>query len=87
KTREAQDELTSTLDRSNLVSSGGMIINNEHCTALLVPAKRERTDNPQSLAMGRQLSEATTTSISQASDQARADLIASFRSRERSAGR
>ncbi|WEX91832.1 C48 family peptidase (plasmid) [Sinorhizobium garamanticum] len=88
KTREAQDELTSTLDRSHLVNSGDVIINNEHYTALLRPAKRQRTDNPQSLAMGRQqLSEATTTSISQPSDQARADLIASFRSRERSAGR
>ncbi|MGX5806433.1 hypothetical protein ACWGS9_35660, partial [Bradyrhizobium sp. Arg314] len=50
KTREAQDGLTSTRDRSNLVSSGGMIINNEHYTALLMPAKRQRTDNPQSLA-------------------------------------
>ncbi|MER9338704.1 Ulp1 family isopeptidase [Mesorhizobium sp. M0293] len=88
KKREAQDGLTSTLDRSNLVNSGGVIINNEHSTALLRPAKRQRTDNPQSRAMGRQLSEATTTSISQASDQARADLVASFRSRERSdAGR
>ncbi|WP_352850780.1 Ulp1 family isopeptidase [Mesorhizobium sp. M0155] len=88
KKREAQDGLTSTLDRSNLVNSGGVIINNEHYTALLRPAKRQRTDNPQSRAMGRQLSEATTTSISQASDQARADLMASFRSRERSdAGR
>ncbi|MER9395806.1 Ulp1 family isopeptidase [Mesorhizobium sp. M0592] len=86
--REAQDGLTSTLDRSNLVNSGGVIINNEHYTALLRPAKRQRIDNPQSRAMGRQLSEATTTSISQASDQARADLMASFRSRERSdAGR
>ncbi|MER9502756.1 hypothetical protein NKI49_33170, partial [Mesorhizobium sp. M0587] len=35
KTREAQDGLTSTLDRSNLVNSGGVIINNEHYTALL----------------------------------------------------
>ncbi|MER8847842.1 hypothetical protein [Mesorhizobium australicum] len=90
KKREAQDGLTSTLDGSNLVNSGGVIINNEHehYTALLIPAKRQRTDNPQSRTMGRQLSEATTTSISQASDQARADLMASFRSRERSdAGR
>nr|WP_245430184.1 Ulp1 family isopeptidase [Mesorhizobium loti] len=88
RTREAQDELTSTLDRSNLVNSGGVVINNEHYTALLRPGKRQRTDNPQSLAMGRQPSEATTTSINQASDQARADLMASFRSRERSdAGR
>ncbi|UWU19423.1 C48 family peptidase (plasmid) [Rhizobium sullae] len=87
KSREAQDELTSTLDRNNLVNSGG-VINNEHDTALLRPAKRQRADNPQSLAMGRQLSEATTTSVSQASDQARADLMASFRSRDRSdAGR
>ncbi|WEX79562.1 C48 family peptidase (plasmid) [Sinorhizobium numidicum] len=128
KTREAQDELTSTLDRSNLVNSGGVIINNAHFTALLRPAKRQRT-NPQSLPMERQLSEignsgarvpmqspthqlgasdflppeqrtdivnrpvaghatATTTSISKASDQARAELLASFRSRERSdAGR
>ncbi|MGX9087533.1 hypothetical protein, partial [Mesorhizobium sp. 98Argb] len=30
-----------------------MIINNEHYTALLIPAKRQRTDNPQSLAMER----------------------------------
>ncbi|QPB24826.1 hypothetical protein ISN39_34250 (plasmid) [Rhizobium sp. 007] len=129
KTREAQDELTSTLDRSNLVNSGGVIINTAHYTALLIPAKRQRTDNPQSLPRKRQLSEignsgarvpmqppthqlgasdflppeqrtdivnrpvaghatATTTSISKASEQARADLVTSFRSRERSdAGR
>ncbi|PBC01174.1 hypothetical protein CK220_27340 [Mesorhizobium sp. WSM3860] len=86
KPREAQNELTSTLDRSNRVNSGGVTINTEHYTALLRPAKRQRTDNPQSV-IG-QLSEATATSISQAPDQARADLMASSRSRERSdAGR
>ncbi|WP_157866200.1 Ulp1 family isopeptidase [Mesorhizobium japonicum] len=88
KTREAEDKLTSTLDRSNRVNSGGVVINTERYTAPLRPAKRQRTDNSQSLAIGRQPSEANTTSIGQASDQARADLMASSRSRERSdAGR
>ncbi|TGV84669.1 peptidase C48 [Mesorhizobium sp. M00.F.Ca.ET.158.01.1.1] len=87
KSRGAQNEMTSTLDRSNRVNSGGVIINNEHYTALLRPGERQKTDNPQSLAIG-QLGEATATSISQAPDQARADLMASSRSRERSdAGR
>ncbi|NRP74922.1 hypothetical protein ILFOPFJJ_05845 [Ensifer psoraleae] len=44
KTRVAQDELTSSFDRSNLANSGGVIINNAHYTALLRPAKRQRTD-------------------------------------------
>ncbi|WP_244748475.1 Ulp1 family isopeptidase [Mesorhizobium sp. 131-3-5] len=88
QTREAEDKLTSTLHRSNRVNSEGVIINTERYTAPLRPAKRQRTDNSQSLAIGRQPSEANTTSIGQASDQARADLMASFRSRERSdAGR
>ncbi|MUT27075.1 peptidase C48 [Mesorhizobium japonicum] len=88
KSREAQDELTSTADRTNRVNSGRVIINTERYTALLTPAKRQRTENPQSLAMGWQLSEANTSSVRQDSDQARADLMASFRSRERSdAGR
>ncbi|MGX8009688.1 Ulp1 family isopeptidase [Mesorhizobium sp. ORM8.1] len=88
RTRQAQAELTSQLDRSNRVNSGGVIINNEHYTALLRPAKRQRTENPQTLAMGRQASEANTSSIRQDPDQARADLMASSRSRERSdAGR
>ncbi|QKC92245.1 hypothetical protein EB230_30510 [Mesorhizobium sp. NZP2234] len=88
QTREAEDKLTSTLHRSNRVNSGGVIINTERYTAPLRPAKRQRTDNSQSLAIGRQPSDANTTSIGQASDQARADLMASFRSRERSdAGR
>ncbi|QGX80501.1 hypothetical protein EB234_29410 [Mesorhizobium japonicum R7A] len=88
QTREAEDKLTSTLHRSNRVNSGGVIINTERYTAPLRPAKRQRTDNSQSLAIGRQPSDANTTSVGQASDQARADLMASFRSRERSdAGR
>ncbi|PBC07535.1 peptidase C48 [Mesorhizobium sp. WSM3859] len=86
--RLGKDELTSTLDRSNRVNSGGVIINTEHYTALLRPAKRQRTDSPQTLATRRQASEANTSSIRQDSDQARADLMASSRSRERSdAGR
>ncbi|WP_395387728.1 Ulp1 family isopeptidase [Mesorhizobium ciceri] len=88
KSREAPNELPSPPDGSNRVNSGGVIINTEHYTALVRPAKRQRTENPQSLAMGRQASEADTSSIRRDSDQARADLMASSRSRERSdAGR
>nr|WP_244277791.1 MULTISPECIES: Ulp1 family isopeptidase [Mesorhizobium] len=81
RTRESQDELTGTLD--NRVNREGVIINTERYTVLLRPAKMQRTDNPQSFATGRQASEANTSSIRQDSDQTRADLMASSRSRER----
>lgn len=88
RTRHVQAELTSALERSNRVNSGGVIINNEHYTALLTPAKRQRTENPQILSTERQARAANTSSIRQDPDQARADLMTSYRSRERSdAGR
>ncbi|WP_224741419.1 Ulp1 family isopeptidase [Bradyrhizobium sp. 2S1] len=56
--QQAAHELMGALDRSNLLPSEEVLVNDEHDTAELRPAKRPRNlDNPHGLASERQLSE------------------------------
>ncbi|MHC2249982.1 Ulp1 family isopeptidase [Bradyrhizobium elkanii] len=56
--QQSPDEPMAALARSNLLPSEEVLINDEHATAELRPAKRQRTlNNPQGVTSERQLSE------------------------------